>query len=687
MNWRGDEILNISSEFLNSGGFRQSANIVVSPPVLSSSATDKSLQWGTSENLNNESKTNMKTAWLKNLADLNVCSKKGIAQQFDSVTGGSTVFMPYGGIHQRTPEQGLAIRLPLPDAYTNYGALMSVGYDPGLGIKSPFHAAMYAVIESVMKIVAMGGDYSKVRLSFQEYFEKLSSAESWGKPYAALMGAFLAQDELGIPAIGGKDSMSGTFNDINVPPSLISFAVTVTDMTRVISRAFKHTENNIYLIEVPVDDGGMPDFDDLKQNMRQIYNLNKIGCVKSASVVGAGGIAATISETAFGNDIGFTFNPEFNGDLFSPHYTSMILELNMHCRGDACKSLQAIKEDGSVVPFCEALCNKQTLLGTTSEKKVIKIKGIEISLDEARKAWEGTLSDVFPIRDTGMICAGQSEEIISDDTKPEYPKPDEKRVKPNEKQIKVLIPVFPGTTGEYELEKQFKNAGTQVNIIMFRTMTADDINDSFIKLTEAINETNILAIPAGMSAGSEPDGAGKLIAMILRHEPVKNAVNSLLSERNGLILGIGEGFKALLKTGLIQTGSIQDEETGDVILTTNPTNKHHCTLKTIKYERSDSPWLKNMSEQKETLPISGKETIIYMSDELFNEYTENGQIASYYTGQEKSPAAIEAMTSKSGQILGRTGLVENLSKGLYSNVFNAKESNMFKNAVCFGGKL
>jgi len=641
MKWHGDEILNINSEFLNSGGVRQNTNVIVEAPDWEFSKIDPK---------------DLKKEWLKNLADLNVCSKQGIANIFDSTTGGGTVFMPYGGIYQKTPEQGLAMRLPLLEGETDTGALMTVGYDPTFGSKSPFHAAMYAVIESVIKITAMGGDYRKVRLSFQEYFEKLTEEKSWGKPYAALMGAFLAQDELGIPSIGGKDSMSGTFKDINVPPSLISFAVAIADTTKLISRAFKGAGHNVYLVKTLIDDYGIPVFSKLKDNMGSVNNLIRYKCIKSASVVGIGGIAATISEMTFGNGIGFSFDPELKEDLFTPLYASMIIELDT-VPGD----IKNLRDDF-------------ILLGTTTDKKYIEINKITIPIDEALNSWEGTLSKVFPAAKTQDLLLKSTPDPHSlIDLSDRKPTPQKTGKRPN-----VLIPIFPGTTGEYELEKQFQKAGADVKTTLFRCLTVNDIKESFNELTESINNTDILAIPSGMSAGAEPDGSAKLIAIIMRHPDVKDAINKLVENRRGLILGIGEGFKALLKTGLIQTGKVQDEESGDILLSKYTGNRYFCALKTVKIENTKSPWLQGMSGELETVPVSGLDTAVHMDEKLYKKYLEKKQIASRFI-DEIYP--IEAMVSENGLILGRIALVENLAEGLYINVFKAKESKIFANAV------
>ena len=656
MTWLGNEILNLNSEFLNSGGVRQNTDVVVSSP-----------DWSTPEGR----PADIKTAWLDNLSDINVCSKQGLAGRFDSTTGAGTVFMPYGGVYQKTPEQGLAMRLPLVEGNTDYGTLMAVGYDPALGYKSPFHAAFYAVVESVMKIAAMGGDYRKVRLSFQEYFEKLTSDESWGKPYAALMGAFLAQDELGIPAIGGKDSMSGTFKDINVPPTLISFAVAVADTTKLISRAFKSAGHNVYLLKTPIDESGMPNFSTLRRNVSTVYSLIQYGCIRAASVVGMGGVAATVSEMAFGNGIGLSFDSGFTDDLFTPQYASMILEFDV------------VPKDN------KALRDEFILLGTTTEKKCIEVGGVTIPLEDALQAWEETLESVFPTRSSQnvVITSARSNPDSLPSSSPIPSSPNILHpVKPQ-----VLIPVFPGSTGEYELERQFREAGAEVVVSLFRTLTTSDIKDSYKELTEAINDADILAIPSGMSAGAEPDGSSKLIAMILRHPDVRDAVNRLVDDRKGLVLGIGEGFKALLKSGLIQTGRVQDEECGDVILARNLSNRYECSLKSVKIEKVKSPWLKDMGDATEIVPVSGYDGAIYMSGKLYDEYLEKGQIVARYVGEqystEMSPCPVEAMISENGLVLGRVALVENLRRGLYTNVFEAQESRIFANAVRYAAEM
>jgi phosphoribosylformylglycinamidine synthase len=327
----------------------------------------------------------------------------------------------------------------------------------------------------------------------------------------------------------------------------------------------------------------------------------------------------------------------------------------------------------------KGLRNEFVLLGKTTDTKNIEIDGVTILLDEATQAWESALDNVFPTINSPPVIIDVSPTIQNQTSTPcpSSPKESSSNLTQATAQPKVLIPIFPGSTDEYELEKQFRFAGAEVNTILFRTLSAKDIEDSYSGLTEAINNADILAIPSGMSAGAEPDGSSKLITLILRHPNVKKAINKLISERKGLILGTGEGFKALLKTGLIQTGQIQDVEQGDIILTKHPSNNYYCTLKTVKAEENTkSPWLKDMAGELETVPISGKDIVVHMSEKLYNEYLKKGQIATRYIDKQ-----VEAMTSENGQVLGRTGLVENLRRGLYTNVFEAKESKIFKNAV------
>lgn len=641
MMWGGKEIANISREFLNSGGIRQKTTVNVTAPKL---------------NIAIQNKTNIKELWLEKLADLNTCSKKGIASRFDTTSGNCTVFMPFGGKYQRTPEQGLAMKLPLIKGKTNFGTLMTVGYNASLGYESPFHSAMYAVIESVMKICAMGGDYAKIHLTFQEYFESLrNSPEKWGKPYAAMMGAFLAQEELGIPSIGGKDSMSGTFQDISVPPSLISFAVCTVDTTKLVSRSFKEAGHTVVLVKAPMDESGLPDFGILKQNMNCIHKLAQAGCISAASVVNSGGIAGCITEMSLGNEIGFKFDADFKGDIWNPNYCAMILEVN------------EIKKIGDL---------DHDILGFTIEEKLIKIEKSTISLDEALAAWEKTLKEVFPTKFLKNIDV--VEDYIS--------KPNHNELKPkvHKEKPKVLIPIFPGTNGEYEMERQFTKTFAEVETVLFKNQSASDIEESFELLEAAIKKADILAIPSGYSAGSEPDGSAKLITLILAKPRIRECINELLNARKGLIIGLGEGFKALVKTGLIETGNVVEDHEGKILMTKSPLNQYHSDLVNCKIVQASSPWLTGLLDTVSMVPVSALEGSVYIEREDLKVFMEKGQIVSLYTDDRNpfgSSYAIEGMMSESGQVIGRMACVDRLEDGLYINVFKASDCAMFKNAV------
>ena len=652
MMWRGKEIANIDRAFLDSGGIRQKTTVTVTQPAFSPG--EKILA--------------NKSAWLEHLAKLNVCSQKGIANRFDSTAGNSTVFMPFGGKYQRTPEHGLAMKLPLLKGNTDFGTVMTVGYNPDISSKSTFHGAMYAVIESVMKICAMGGDYTTVRLTFQEYFESLkNSPEKWGKPYAALMGAFLAQEELGVPSIGGKDSMYGSYGDRSVPPTLISFAISTVDTTKLVSRAFKESERIVILAKTPIDESGLPDFRILRQNMNCIFKLVQKGCINAASVVGFGGIAAAVTEMSLGNEIGFRFDSNFIDGLFSPNYGALILEL---------------KEDEDIIP--DGL--NYEILGFTTTEKSIEFDEMVIPLHEALQSWQETLEEIFPTQFSDIESAHseyvdlkQSVNVITPAVSKEKPT--------------VLIPIFPGTNGEYELERQFQKTGAEVKTFLFCNRSACDIKESYKLLKEAINKTDILAIPSGYSAGAEPDGSAKFITLVLTEPSIKDAVNKMLNERKGLIIGLGEGFKALVKTGLIETGNVQENFEGKIQITKNPLNQYHSGLIYSKTLQDMSPWLKEMRGTVLTAPVSALEGSVNMSAEDYRIFIEKAQVVSQYVDEQGKPAgdarhnpfgsrfAIEGMVSESGQVLGRMACVDRLENGLYTNVYKTSDCAIFKNAI------
>ena len=621
MTYQGQVICDLKADFLNSGGVRQKASVKVQTPKLTEKPKEKE---------------ETKGAWLENLSKLNVCSKKNIASQFDKAVGGQSVLYPFGGKHMETPEQGLAMRLPLEEGKTDLGTVMTAGYNPDMGPKSPFHGAYYAVIESVMKAVSMGADLADIRLTFQEYFERMTSDETWGKVYSALLGAFLAQDILQIPSIGGKDSMSGSYKDIDVPPTLISFAVAPVDCTKLISKPFKKSGSKVYLLETKIGEDYLPEEEALLKNIQHLAELIKSGKILSTSVVGAGGIAAEISRMAFGNKIGFKFDEGFEGDLFKENYSAVIIEAS------------------------EELDLK--LLGTTAADQLIEIKDTKIELEEALKSYKKPLEEVFE-------CEYYRPEIIKAGAKISLTPQNKKTDKPL-----ALIPIFGGSNGEYTLERQLKIAGFEVKTVLFRSMF---MKESYKELVEAIKEADLLALPSGMSGGGKPNSPAKFISIVLSQEEVKKAINELL-DRKGLVTGLGEGFKALVDLGLIQHGRIK-EKTDSLQMAPNPMNKNYAGLFKTSIISPVEPYYRGATS--EILPVSTIFGRIEMDQEDFERYNSKGQIVSVFDGANPygSRYGIEAMVSENGQVFGKLGEISQLEEGLYANVFEAKTSPVFKN--------
>ena len=632
MRFRDQVICDMDSDFLNSGGVRQKASVVV-----------EKLKPGISHE---NSSADLKTQWLKGLSELNVASKQGIANQFEKNSGAQTVFYPFGGRFQKTPEQGLAMRLPLEEGSTDLGTIMTVGYNPRLSYDSPFHAAVFGVLESVMKVVSMGGDIERIRLSFQEYFESMKSSQSWGKTYAALMGAFLVQDELGIPGIGGKDSMSGTYKDIHVPPSLISFAVAPCDCRKLVSRAFKSAHSHVYLVKTNLLPDGTPDFTHLKANIQTLSKLIDDGKVKAASVVGFGGIAACISQMCFGNRIGFEFASK-NINLFEDSCCDVLIETD--------ETLEFL------------------YLGATHDKEEIRVEDVTIHLEEAFSTWEMPLETVFPTKFAQHAVV-----------KPIIPHGTVRLKTPAQTQAPmVLIPVFPGSTGEYSLERQFRRAGVSVQTCLFRT---NFIEESFRQLEQAISQCDVLALPGGMSLGAEPDGSSRFITNVLKEKNIKQAVNKLI-ERSGLVFGFGEAFNALIDTGLIENGIISEAKSS-LAVTRNISNKYYSGLVAVKEIYHVFPWV-DRSETR-CLPVSACDGQIILSEKDFDTFLQKGQILSVYIKDDRPAVlfpdnpfgaayAIEGMISENGQVMGRMSDLSQLEEGLYCNVFKAEADNMFRN--------
>ncbi|EAX46913.1 phosphoribosylformylglycinamidine synthase [Thermosinus carboxydivorans Nor1] len=661
MFWRGRAIVDLSRDFLNTNGVKQRASVVVAAPPAEANWFEK-LPDGVRPAL-----PDLRAAWLANLQDLNICSQKGLVERFDSTIGAGTVLMPFGGKYQATPAEGMAAKLPVLDGETTTATLMTFGFQPQLATWSPFHGAVYAVVEAVAKSVAMGGDYRTIRLTLQEYFEKLGKdPRKWGKPFSALLGAFYAEKELGIPAIGGKDSMSGTFMDLNVPPTLVAFAVNVTDAGRIVSPEFKEAGNLVVFIPAPRDEQELPRFEVLRRNFAKVTELVHAGLVRAASTVRYGGLAAALSKMAFGNRIGFVAAAQLAPEAwFSADYGSFVLEL------DGKADLSMLADVDYVV------------LGHTAAAPVIRLGQTEISLDEAYTAWEQPLETVFPTK------------------APEPPKPRvivcERRSRKGSVRLakpRVFIPVFPGTNCEYDSARAFTKAGGLVDMMVVRNLTPAQIEESIAELARRISQAQIVMLPGGFSAGDEPDGSGKFIATLLRNPKVKDAVHDLLKRRDGLMLGICNGFQALIKLGLVPYGEIRDITPDSPTLTFNAIGRHVSCMVRTKVVSTLSPWFNNAKlGDIHTVAVSHGEGRFVAPPAVLDELIANGQIATQYVDLDGNPSsdirynpngsleAVEGITSPDGRVLGKMGHSERVGRHVAINVPGDKDQGIFAAGV------
>ncbi len=656
MTWRGKLILNISRDFLDTNGVKQNVKAFIKEPEIIKS-TEKSIN-------------NLKDEWIENLKNLNVACQKGLVERFDSTVGAGTVLMPYGGKNQLTPAEGMAAKIPVLNGVTNTCSLMAHGFDPYLSKQSPYHGAMYAVIHSVAKIVAMGGDYKNVRLTLQEYFEKLGNVpERWGKTLSAILGAYKVQHELNIPAIGGKDSMSGTFKDMNVPPTLVSFAVAVSDVRNTISPEFKENNSKVLLVKINKNENNIPDFEDIKTKYSQIHEAVKAGKVLSAHTVAFGGIAAAISKMTFGNEIGFAANEnvaiELN-ELFTANYGDIILE---------------VKENEKL-----GIINSIELGNTTSEKE-ISINNTIISIDEMKLAWVKPLNSIYPIK---KDAEGTIESYTNNAQKGKAKiKSSLSVAKP-----KVFIPAFPGTNCEYDTKRAFERAGAEAEIFVFKNLSTQDVQESIAQMNKIIRQSQIIAFPGGFSAGDEPEGSGKFIAAVFRNELLKDAVMNLLKNRDGLIIGICNGFQALVKLGLVPFGEIVDMKDDYPTLTYNKIARHVSTFAKTKVVSNLSPWLNGCQVgDVHYMPLSHGEGRFVANDKWIKTLKNNGQIATQYVDADNKPTydglynpngsveAIEGITSPDGRVLGKMGHSERRDKDLYLNIPGNKDQLIFESGV------
>ena len=648
MRWNDKVIVDISREFLNSNGAEKHIDVAVTAPK----SFKKEIN-GSFEDL------------MQDLAsDLNVCSKRGLSERFDSTIGAGSVLMPFGGKNQSTPTQVMVNKVSVEKSDTDTCSFMSWGYNPFISEKSPYHGAYLAVVESASKLIAGGADFSDTYLTFQEYFEKpRKEAQRWGKPLAALLGAFKAQKDLGIAAIGGKDSMSGSFENIDVPPTLVSFAVTTGKLATVTSAEFKVPFSNVVWLRPEYDENGLPTKESLLALFDKVADLTKNNKVLAAYTPTYGGVAEAVMKMCFGNGLGFEYSANVSlDDIFGYSYGSFVLELADH-----------VSVDGAIT------------LGTTIAKPEITFGTSKIALNNLYKTYEDVLENVFP---TNADEAKETIPAFSYDGKKAAPAVI-KCAKP-----KVLIPVFPGTNCEYDSAKAFERVGAETEIFVINNLSASKVSESVDSFVKKIKESQIIFVPGGFSGGDEPDGSGKFITAFFRNGAIKNEVNELLKNRDGLMCGICNGFQALIKLGLVPYGEIIDTDENCPTLTFNSIGRHQSRIVRTRIASNSSPWLSQVNVgDVYSVPISHGEGRFFASDELINTLAKNGQIATQYVDLDGKPTsnilynpnnscmAVEGITSPDGHVFGKMGHTERYSTGLYQNVEGNYDMKIFESAV------
>ncbi|MDD6345906.1 MAG: phosphoribosylformylglycinamidine synthase [Oscillospiraceae bacterium] len=649
MNWNGNTIVNLSRDFLNSNGAAKYTDIRITRPV---------------EEIDPEI-DDCPDTWTEVMSNLNVCSQKGLVERFDSTIGAGTVLMPYGGVYQLTPSQAMAAKIPVLKGETNTCSLMGWGYNPNISERSPYHGAVYAVVESIAKVVAAGGSYKKCWLTFQEYFERTQNdPRRWGKPLAALLGAFKAQLEMGCGAIGGKDSMSGTFENIDVPPTLVSFAVSTAKAEKIVSTEFKSAGSKVIYITPDYDSNNLPFFNSVKSVFDKVEKIISDGRAKAIWTVGYGGVAEGIAKMCFGNKLGFNFTSKLSADtLFKPCYGSFIIELSGEPEPD------------------------EQVIGTTQKEYKIYNLDYSINMDSLQRTWESKLEPVFPCR------------IKTVDTTPEiYSYPTKKLLASVEKFAKprVFIPVFPGTNCEYDTARAFEKAGASVETIVVRNMKAGDIESSVEQIEKIIKDSQIIMIPGGFSGGDEPEGSGKFITAFFRNPRIKEAVHELLKCRDGLMLGICNGFQALIKLGLVPYGEIVDMTDESPTLTFNTIARHQSMMVNTRIASTKSPWLYGCEVGDiHTVAISHGEGRFVAPQSLIQRLAKNGQIATQYVDIDGKPSmdirynpntsieAIEGITSPDGRVFGKMGHSERKGSFIAKNVEGNKDQKIFESGVAY----
>ena len=667
LNWRGKKIVDLKRAFLDTNGAHQETAVKVDIPDEKDNYFEKWAIPAVGEKLE---AGDIKDAWLTMLNDLNVCSQKGLVEMFDSSIGAGSVLMPYGGVHQLTETQAMVAKLPVLKGRTDTVTMMSYGFDPYLSSWSPYHGAVYAAVESMAKIVAAGGDASRIRFTFQEYFRRMTGdPERWSQPFAALLGAYDAQIGFGLPSIGGKDSMSGTFNHIDVPPTLVSFAVDIAKQGEIVTPELKKAGNKLVRFEIEKDDFDIPMYGAVAELYAAIHELTASGVIVSAYALDAKGVAAAVSKMAFGNRLGVTLESGLSVDkVFGNGLGDIIAEI-------PAESLALLEEkelDYSVV-------------GTVTEEPVFVFGDVRITMDEALEAWTSKLEKVFATKAEKDKTAVDSPLYKADSIyvcKHRIAKPT------------VFIPVFPGTNCEYDSAKAFERAGAEVETRVFRNLSAQDIRESVDEFEKAIGQAQIIMFPGGFSAGDEPDGSAKFFATAFRNAKLREAVMKLLNERDGLALGICNGFQALIKLGLVPTGEIQGQDENSPTLTFNTINRHISKMVYTKVVSNKSPWLQgaelggvycNPASHGEGRFVAPKEWI----DKLFA----NGQVATQYSDQHGnvsmdeeynvngSYCSIEGITSPDGRVLGKMAHSERRDIAVAKNIYGEQDIRIFESGV------
>ena len=672
MEWRGKEIVNISRAFIDTNGARSEAKARVKAPAPDRFYENHSREF--------EGKS-LKEAWLSVLNDLNACGKKGLVERFDSSIGAATVTMPFGGKYQLSPIQTMTAKLPNDLGESDVVTLMSYGFDPYISKESPYHGAVYAVINSVAKIVAAGGDMKKIHFTFQEYFKRLGDkAERWGEPLAALLGAYEAQMKLGLASIGGKDSMSGSFNDIDVPPTLVSFAVDTGNANDIISPELKKAGNVLVKFNIEENEYRLPVFKNLIEDYNKITNLIHKKCIVSAYALGRYGVSEAVSKMAFGNKLGVKFDESITErDCFKPDFSGIVAEVSAG-------SLDEVMKSGLNV----------TKLGEVTDSGKFQFANASIDIEEMLNSWQERLEKVYPTK-TGEKTAKPEENIYDVRKEAGFAPASENKLYVAKNKVarpKVFIPVFPGTNCEYDLTKAFTKAGAEVETVVFKNLNAENIKDSVEEYVKAIKNSQIIMFPGGFSAGDEPDGSAKFIASVFRNPQIAEETNRLLKERDGLILGICNGFQALIKLGLVPYGEITEIKEDSPTLTTNKIGRHISQSVYTKAVTNKSPWLMNVKlGEVYSIPASHGEGRFVANEEWLKKLAANGQIAFQYAdvngnvtmdcafNPNGSYNAIEGIISPDGRVLGKMCHSERIGKNVAINIVGEKDQGIFESGV------